>query len=83
MRTTKQQLQQQVEQLRAECDRLRAENAALRSRHTASNAPRKPHGALTIVIDGLECVTYLTKQAGIEAMQRIKAALPTAKVFAR
>ena len=31
MRTTKQQLQQQVEALRVECDRLRTENAALRA----------------------------------------------------
>lgn len=83
MRTTKQQLQQQVEQLRAECDRLRTENAALRSQRTASDAPRKPKGALTVVIDGVERVTYLTKQAGIEAMQRIKDALPNAKIFAK
>ena len=41
MRTTKQQLQQQVEELRAECDRLRTENAALRSDRSAAVPPKQ------------------------------------------
>jgi cell division protein FtsB len=42
MRTTKQQLQQEVEALRAECDRLRTENAALRSRSAAVPTKQRP-----------------------------------------
>ena len=80
--TTKQQLQQQVEQLRAECDRLRIENAALRSR-SCSDAPTKPKGAVTVFINGVARVTYLSVREGIEAMQRIKTVLPNAKIYAR
>lgn len=79
---TKQQLQQQVEQLRAECDRLRVENAALRSR-SSSDKPAKPKGAVTVFINGVARVTYLSVREGVEAMQRIRAALPNAKIYAR